>query len=89
MKAFGAVVLGMAALVAATAASAQAQIPEGPDTGQMARAPALPPAPRDGKPQSRALFTIGGVEVHLWAPVEPPYDPDLNRNLAADPLWAG
>jgi hypothetical protein len=37
--------------------------------------------------QPRKLFTIGGLGVGLWAPVEAPYNAKMDRNLAADPLW--
>ena len=31
--------------------------------------------------------TIGHLEVHLWAPMELPYDANMNRTFAADPVW--
>ncbi|MDR3534894.1 MAG: hypothetical protein P4L71_00215 [Acetobacteraceae bacterium] len=39
--------------------------------------------------QSRPLFMLGSVEVHLWAPIQLPYDPHANRNFAADPFGDG
>jgi hypothetical protein len=33
------------------------------------------------------LFTFGGVEVRAWAPVQPHYSAQANRNLAALPIW--
>lgn len=32
------------------------------------------------------LFTFHGVEVRAWAPVPPPYNTLVNRNLAASPI---
>jgi hypothetical protein len=39
-----------------------------------------------GEPQSSPLFTFGGLNVRVWAPVEPHYNVDANRNLAGEPL---
>jgi hypothetical protein len=33
------------------------------------------------------LFTIGRVEVRVWAPVPPPYNAEANGDLAARYLW--
>jgi hypothetical protein len=33
-------------------------------------------------PESQPLFNLGGVGVHVWAPVESPYDSHANTNLA-------
>ncbi|HEY0182534.1 MAG TPA: hypothetical protein VGC09_06960 [Rhodopila sp.] len=87
MKMIGAVALGAVALMAATAATAQAQNPQVPDSTLFSRAPAAPPASLQAQSQPRPLFTIGGLEVHLWAPVESPYNANMNRNQAANPLW--
>jgi hypothetical protein len=37
--------------------------------------------------QTRPLFTIGRVGVHVWAPVPPPYNPETNGDLAPRHLW--
>jgi hypothetical protein len=37
--------------------------------------------------RTRPLFTIGGVGVHVWAPVPPPYNAEANGDLAARYLW--
>ncbi len=37
--------------------------------------------------QTRPLFTIARVGVHVWAPVPPPYDAEANGDLAARYLW--
>jgi hypothetical protein len=36
-----------------------------------------------------ALLTIGGVPVHVWAPVEPHYSSEADRDPAAQSLWTG
>jgi hypothetical protein len=88
MNTIGIAVLSAAALMVATTGSALAQNPASPNSSQVMRTPSFPPEPQRSVPQSRPLFTIGGVEVHGWAPVEQPYNANANRNLAADPLWA-
>jgi len=40
-----------------------------------------------GAPQTRPLFTIGRVGVHVWTPVPPPYNAEANGDLAARYLW--
>jgi hypothetical protein len=39
------------------------------------------------EPQSSTLFTIGGLDLHIWAPVEPHYNGEANRDPAGEPLW--
>jgi hypothetical protein len=78
-------VLGAMALTVGTAASAET--PTLPSTGQTTAAPSLLENSQRSEQQSRPLFTIGGVEVHLWAPVEQPYDSHMNRTAAANPMW--
>jgi hypothetical protein len=78
--------LGAAVLTLATTA-AQAQSPQVPNASEIMRSPAYPSPAQQGEHGSRPLFTFGGIEAHLWAPVEPPYDPSINRPLAEVPLW--
>ena len=33
------------------------------------------------------LLTIGGLDVRVWAPMEPHYNGEANRDPAAEPLW--
>jgi hypothetical protein len=76
-----------AAVMLATIASAQAQNPQTPSQDQITSAPVVVPNPAPNRAESRPLFTIGNFEVHLWSPVEPPYDANDNRNQAANPVW--
>lgn len=85
MHRMGAVVLGASALMAATVGSGwarRAAVPSADD------ASSVPPAVAESTaPQATPLFTIGGMTVYLWAPVEPAYNANMNRNSAGDPLW--
>ena len=87
MNRIGAVVLGASALMVATVAAGRAQRSEVPSASQTTTAQSVPAGTGRNIPESKPLFMIGGVGVYLWAPVEPPYDANANRNLAADPLW--
>ena len=86
-------VVGAALLTLATAGatggSAWAQSPQVPDSSQVTTAPGLPGVSQNGLPQSRPLFTIGKLEVHIWAPMEPYYDANMNRTAAENPIWDG
>jgi hypothetical protein len=89
MDTIGGVILG-ATLFAAGAAYAQS--PSRPDQSGSAVTQApyyYPTPPLQGESQRRPLFTFGGVNVDVWAPVEPPYDPHIDRSAAADPFWGG
>jgi hypothetical protein len=41
-----------------------------------------------GPAQTSPLFTIGGFEVHLWAPVAPPYNAEANGDPATRDIWS-
>jgi hypothetical protein len=41
------------------------------------------------EPQSSPLFTIGGLDVQIWAPVEPHYNGAASRDPAGEPFWNG
>lgn len=84
MNRIGAVMLGASALMVATVASGRA---ESSAVTSASEATTSRLAPTGGIPEKTPLFTIGGVGVYLWAPVEPPYNANSNRNGAADPLW--
>jgi hypothetical protein len=44
------------------------------------------PAPR--KPQPTPLFTFGGLNVGVWAPMEPHYNAGANRDPAGESFWS-
>jgi hypothetical protein len=87
MRTVGPILLGALALMLAAVGSAQAQKSNAPGASQAGRSLSLEGNAQDSVSQSHTLFQIGGVGVHLWSPVEPPYDSHANRNFAADPLW--
>ena len=87
MRKISFVVFGAAALL--TVGAVQAQMPVNPeDNSQMTVAPAPSFENQENRDQSRPLFTFGGLEVHVWAPLEAPYNSKVNRSRAEDPLWS-
>jgi hypothetical protein len=89
MKPIGAAILGATVLTMAAAASPPAQSPQVPSMHQQTEAPYFTPPPPPVRPAWHKLFTIAGFDGRLWAPIEPHYDANNNRNLAADPFWTG
>ena len=88
MNRIGTIALGASVLMAATVGSGRAGSSEVPGASQATPAQSVSAGNKSGVPQSTSLFTIGGVVgVYLWAPVEPVYDANANRDLAANPLW--
>jgi hypothetical protein len=80
--------LGASVLMVATVASGRARSSEVPGVSQATPAQPIPAGNNSSVPQSTPLFTIGGVVgVYLWAPVEPAYDANANRDPTANPLW--
>jgi hypothetical protein len=81
-----AVVFGVVLVARATTASGQEQNPQLPGIGQVT-APGLTGivSGRDDR-QSRPLFTLGGLGVRVWAPLEPHYNAEANRNLAGESI---
>ena len=64
----------------------------GDDTSQSARPPFTPIQDQPhsvsvGASQAPPLFTIGRIEVHVWAPVAPPYNAEANEDLATKNIW--
>ncbi len=75
--------------MALTAVPAVAQTRQLPADSQMTRAPAPPVYPRVSPSENEPLFMIGKVPVQVWTPVEAPYDSNMNRNQAENPVWTG
>jgi hypothetical protein len=46
-----------------------------------------PPSVSIGPPEAYPLFTIGGVEVRVWAPGELPYNSKINEDLTSIDIW--
>ncbi|HEX3575886.1 MAG TPA: hypothetical protein VHU42_14890 [Rhodopila sp.] len=87
MNKTAAVTFTVSALLMATVATTRAETVRIPSTSETTQNPLVPPAPQSNGPQSRTLFKIAGVPVHLWAPVEAPYDANMDRTAAANPIW--
>jgi hypothetical protein len=87
MNTISAAILGASALMVATVAPGRAQNSEVPSMSQTTRVQSAPAGTGRTVPQLTPLFTIGGVPVYLWAPVEPPYNTHAGQDLATDPLW--
>jgi hypothetical protein len=45
----------------------------------------------DGSPPDQAAafpsLTFGGLDIGVWAPVEPPYDSQANRDPSGESFW--
>jgi hypothetical protein len=83
-------VAGAMTFATTTFAAAQAQMPRQastPGASETIQAPTVQPNPPAPIPELTPLFRLGDVPVVVWAPVEPPYDSNANRNNAANPLW--
>lgn len=80
-------IFGASALMVTMIASAQAQSPAVPSATQTTEAPVPLANPAGTAQQSAPLFTIAGVPVRVWAPIEPSYDPNMNRTAAQGPMW--
>jgi hypothetical protein len=94
MKMLSTLALAASAVMVAGAGSAQVQKPAAdspprpvPAESQTVTAQPVPTNPDASVTQPRALFNIGNVPVDVWAPVEPPYDANMNRNQAANPVF--
>jgi hypothetical protein len=88
MNGISAMALGAFVLMVAAVASGRARGSEVPGTSHATPAQSVPAGNKSSVPPSTPLFTIGGVlGVYLWAPVEPAYDANANRDLAAKSLW--
>jgi hypothetical protein len=88
MNTIGALAIGAFALVAATGASAASRQSQNASDSQVLQAPAPPSTQQPGEVEVHPLFAIGDLPVGVWAPVEPPYNANMNRNQAANPIWS-
>ena len=79
-----AVVFGVVAVAGAATANGQELYPQPPGVGQVTAPGSV--SGRDDR-QSRRLFTLDGLDVRVWAPLEPHYNAESNRNLAGQTIW--
>jgi hypothetical protein len=84
MNTAGVLILGTFVAVMATACSGPEQTLASSTEQQIGASSSSVVREASGSP---LLFEIGGLPVHVWAPVQPGYNTEANRNLAADPLW--
>jgi hypothetical protein len=82
-----AVAFGGFALLAAATAHGQEQNTPALDPGYVYGAGAAAEGSTRDEPRSPPLFTIGGLDVRVWAPVQPHYNGENNRDPAAEALW--
>jgi hypothetical protein len=87
MNRIGASILAASALMLATVSPGLAQNSVAPNLSQATKAAPAPAGTVTGVREAPPLFKIGDVPVHLWAPVQPPYDSRMNRDPAAEPFW--
>jgi hypothetical protein len=78
------IAIGGLAIVAASTAHSQDLRPLAPDSGYMF---GTGPDAVPDEPRTSPLFNFGGLDFRVWAPVEPHYNTDANRDPASDPLW--
>ncbi|MEA2743898.1 MAG: hypothetical protein QOG25_2269 [Acetobacteraceae bacterium] len=82
-----AVALGGLAVMAASNANGQEPGPPIPDTSHAYGIGSTADDAARDEPRSPPLFTVGGLDVRVWAPVEPHYNSGANRDPAAESLW--
>jgi hypothetical protein len=82
-----AVAFGGLAVVAASMAHGQERSSLAPDAGYVFGVGLTADGSARDEPRSAPLFTIGSLPVRVWAPVEPHYNGDANRDPAAESLW--
>jgi hypothetical protein len=88
-----AVAFGVLAVVGATAAFGQERNPQIPGTGEVTGTGTTGNGSSLGigfgraDRQSPPPFTFGGLDVRIWAPVEPHFNTEANRNLAEQTIW--
>jgi hypothetical protein len=83
-----AVVFGGLAVVVVSTANGQERRSPMPGTGHAFGIGSAADGAAQDEPQSCALFTVGNLDVHVWAPVEPHYNGEADRDPAAESLWA-
>jgi hypothetical protein len=80
---------GGIALVAASTAYGQEPGSQIPNAGYMFGLG--PDVNGSGQSEQRSLplFTLGELDIHVWAPMQPHYNANANRDPAAEPFWNG
>jgi hypothetical protein len=82
-----AVVFGVVVVARTAAASGQQPNLQPPAGADQAIAPGPTEFVSGRGDQQSPLFTLGGLGVRVWAPLEPHYNAEANRNLAEQTVW--
>jgi hypothetical protein len=82
-----AVAFGGLAVMAVSNAHGQDRASPMPDTGHAYGLGYAADGAARNEPRSNPLFTVGGMDVRIWAPVEPHYNSDADRDPAAESFW--
>jgi hypothetical protein len=83
-----AIACGGLAVVVASNAHGQARSSPPPVPGYVAGVGSSADGSVRSEPRPTPMFTFGDLDVHIWAPVEPPYNGDANRDPAGVPFWS-
>jgi hypothetical protein len=81
------VAFGGLAVLAASTVHAQERNSSAAGTGYVFGAGPVADGSARDESRSPPVFTIGGLDVHVWAPVEPHYNGEANRDPTAESLW--
>ena len=87
MRKVAILVFSVSALTVGAVPMAHAQSAAVPGTTETTQASTIPSGPGQGTQQSAPLFMIGRMPVQVWAPVESPYNANMNRTAADNPMW--
>ena len=82
-----AVVFGVVVVAGSPTANGQEPNPQPPSVDQVAATGQTGFVSSQDRRQSHPLFTLGGLGVRVWAPLEPHYNVEANRNLAGQSIW--
>jgi hypothetical protein len=82
-----AVVFGVVVVAGLATANGQEPNPQPPSVDQVAATGQTGFASSQDRRQSHPLFTLGWLGVSVWAPLEPHYNVEANRNLAGQSIW--
>jgi hypothetical protein len=83
-----AVAFGGLAMLAAAATHGQERTAPSPDAGYTVGTGPASGGASPGEPRAAPLFNFGGLDVGVWAPVEPPYSTDGDRDPAGESFWS-
>ena len=83
-----AVVFGVVVVAGLPTANGQEPNSQPPSVDQVTTAGQTGFVSGRGDRQSHPPFKLGGLGVRVWAPLEPHYNVEANRNLAGQSIWS-